>query len=192
MTNCFCCFSVTESWPLWSHGLRHSRVSCPSLSPEVCLNSCPLNQWCHPTISSSVIPFITYPQFFPASGSFPKSRLFASGGQSIEDSASAPALPMNIQGWLPLVLTGPLQSKAISFELCSILKHQFFGAQPSLWSKSHIHTWLLGEKQQQQQHSFDYTLLTFIGKIMSLLFNMPFRFIIAFLPRSKCLLISWL
>jgi len=150
MTNCFCCFSVTESWPLWSHGLRHSRVSCPSLSPEVCLNSCPLNQWCHPTISSSVIPFITYPQFFPASGSFPKSRLFASGGQSIGASSSASILPMNIQGWFPLGLTGllSLMSKRLSsiFSLALQFKCQFFGTQPSLWSNSHIHTWLL-EKQ---------------------------------------------
>ena len=89
---------------LWSHGLQHARLPCPSPSPGACSNSCPLNQWYHPTISSSVIPFSSWPQSFPASGSFPMSQLFTSGGQSI--GASTSVLPMNIQDWFPLGLTG--------------------------------------------------------------------------------------
>ena len=86
---------------LWPHGLQHASLPCPSQSPRVCSNSCPLHQWCHPTISSSIIPF-SCPQSFPASGSFAMSQLFASGGQSIQCFASAPVLSMNIQGWFPL------------------------------------------------------------------------------------------
>ena len=88
------------------HGLQHVRLPCPSPTPGVCSNSCPSSQWCHPTISSSVIPFSSYLQSFPASGSFPLSQFFASGGQSIGVSASASVLPMNIQDWFPLGLTG--------------------------------------------------------------------------------------
>ena len=102
-------------------------------------------QWCHPTISSSVIPFSSCPQFFPASGSFAMSQLFISGGQSTGASATASVLPINIQGWFPLGLTGliSLQSKGPSrvFSSTAVWKYQFFGAQPSSWS--HIHTWLL-------------------------------------------------
>ena len=116
----------------------------PSGSPGVCSNSCPLSQWCHPTISSSVVPFSSCPQSFPASGSFPVSQTFASGGQSI--GASASVLPMNSQGWFPLGLTGliSLLSKGLSrvFFSTTIRKHQFFGTQPSLSSKSFC-TWLL-------------------------------------------------
>ena len=90
---------------LQPHGLQHARLPCPSLSPRVCSNSCPLSWWCHPTTSSSVIPFSSCPQPFPASASFPISWLFASCGQSIEASASASGLPMNIQDWFPLGLT---------------------------------------------------------------------------------------
>ena len=98
------CSVVSNSW--WHHGLQHARLPCPSLSPQACSNSYPLNQWYHPTISSSVAPFSSCPQSFPASGSFPVSKLFISGGQSIGDSALASVLPMNIQGWFPLGLTG--------------------------------------------------------------------------------------
>ena len=91
---------------LWPHGLQHARFPCPSLSPRVCSNSCPLSRWCHPTISSSVAPFSSCPQSFPASGSFPVSQFFTSSGQSIGASASAAVLPMNIQGRFPLGLTG--------------------------------------------------------------------------------------
>ena len=101
---------------LWPHALQHARLPCPSPSPRVCSNSCPLSQWCHPTMSSSVVPFSSCPQYFPASRSFPMSWLFASDGQSAGASASASVLPMNIQGWFPLGLTGliSLLSKGLS------------------------------------------------------------------------------
>ena len=107
----------------------------------------PLSWWCHPNISSSVIPFSSCLQSFPASGSFPMSQLFSSGGQNIEASAPASALSINIQGLFPLELTGliSLLSKGLSrvFSNTTVWKHQFFGTQPSLWSKSHLCTWLL-------------------------------------------------
>ena len=113
----------------------------------VCSNSCPLRQWCHPAISSSVTLFSSCLQSFPASRSFPMSQFFPSGGQSTGASASASVLPMNIQDWFPLGLTGliSLQSKGLSrvFSNTTVQKHQFFGTQPSLWSKLHICTWLL-------------------------------------------------
>ena len=114
--------------------------------PELTQNSCPLSQWCHPTISSSVIPFSSRPQSFPAAGSFPVSQFFASGGQSIGASASASVLPMNMD-WFPLRWTGwiSLPSKGLSrvFSNTTVQNHRFFSAQLSLWSNSHIHTWLL-------------------------------------------------
>ena len=131
--------------------LQHARLPCPSPTPGACSNSCPSSQWCHPTISSSVIPFSSCPQSFPASGSFLISQLFASGSQSIGVSASASVLPKNTQDWFPLGLIGltPLQSKGLSrvFSNTIVQKHQFFGTQPSLWSNSHIHTWLLEKPQ---------------------------------------------
>ena len=159
------------------HGLQHSRLPCPSLSPGACSNSCPLSWWCHPTILSSVAPFSSCAQSFPASGSFPMSHLFASGGQGIGASVLASVLPNNIQDWFPLELTALifLQSKGLStvFSNTTVQKHQFSGTQSSLWSSSHIHTWLL-------------------EKVISLLFNTLSRFVIAFLPRRIHLLISWL
>ena len=119
-------------------------------SPRVCWNARPLSLWCHPTILSSVTPFSSCLQSFPASGAFPVSQFFPSGGWSIEVSASASVLPMNIQGWLPLRLTDLIfLSKGLSrvFSSTAVWKHQFFSAQPSLWSNSHIHTWLLGKPQ---------------------------------------------
>ena len=111
------------------HGLQHARLPCPSPTPGACLNSCPSNQWCHPTISSSVVPFSSHLQSFPASGSFPVSQFFMSGGQSIGASASASVLPMNIQGWFPLGWTGwiSLKSKGPSrvFSNTTVQKHQF-------------------------------------------------------------------
>ena len=121
------------SCSLWPHGLRHSRVPRPSPSSGFCSNSCPLSWWCHPTISSSVVLFSSCPQSFPASGFFPVSQLFASGGQSIGPSASV--LPMNIDDWFPLGLTCliSLLSKGLSrvFSSITIWKQQFFGIQPS-------------------------------------------------------------
>ena len=128
---------------LWPHGLQHSRLHSPSLSPGVSSNSCPSSWWCHPTISSSVILFSSCLQSFTASGAFSMSLFFTSG----EVSASASVLPMNIQDWFPLGLTGwiSLQSKGLSrvFSNTIVQKHQFFGAQPSLWSNAHICTRLL-------------------------------------------------
>ena len=127
------------------HGPQHSRLLCPPLSPGVCSNSCPLSQRCYLTISSSTVPFSFYLQSFPASGSYPMSWLFASGGQSVGASASASALPMNIQGWFPLGLTGliSLQSRRLSrvFSSTTIWKDIFSGTQHSLWFNSRIHTW---------------------------------------------------
>ena len=112
---------------LWPYELEHSRLPCPSLTPGACSNSYPLSQWCHPTISSSVIPFSSCCRSCPASGSFPMSQLFASCGQSIGASALASVLPMNIQNWFPLGLTGliSLQSKGLSsiFSNSTIQKH---------------------------------------------------------------------
>ena len=129
--------SLSVSNSLWPHGLQHTRLPC-SPSPGVCSNSCPLSQWCQTTISSSVVPFSSCLQSFPVSGSFLKSQLFTSGGQSIGASASASVLQMNVQGWFPLGWTGliSLLSKGLSrvFSNSTVQKHQFFGAQPSLWS----------------------------------------------------------
>ena len=121
---------------LWPHGHQHTRLPCPSPTPGVHLNSCPLSWWCHPTISSSVVPFSSCLQSFPASGSFQMNHLFSSGGQSTGVSASTSVLPMNIQDWFPLGLTGwiSLQAKGLSrvFSNTTVQKHQFFNAQLSL------------------------------------------------------------
>ena len=127
---------LVMSSSLQPHGLQHSRPPCPSPTPRAHSNSCPLSQWCHPTISFSVDPFSSCPQFFPASGSSPMSQLFASGGQSIGVSASTSVLPMNTQDWFPLAWTGliSLQPKGLSgvFSNTTVQKHQFFCAQLSL------------------------------------------------------------
>ena len=132
---------------LWPHESQHARPPCPSPTPGVHSNSCPLSQWCHPTISSSVVPFSSCPQSLPASGSSPMSQLFTWGGQSIGVSASTSVLPMNTQDWSPLGWTGwlSLQSKGLSsiFSNTTLQKHQFFCAQLSSPSNSHIHTWPL-------------------------------------------------
>ena len=122
------------------------QVPCPSSTPGACSNSCPSSRWCHPTISSSVILFSSCLHFFPASGSFPMSQYFPSGGQSIGFSALASILPMNIQDRFPLGWTGWifLQSKGLQvFSNTIVQKHQFFGAQLSSQPNSHIHIWLL-------------------------------------------------
>ena len=141
-------FSVTQSCPTFCNPMDCSFPGFPVLHhlPEFA-NSCPSSRWCHPTVSSVVVLFSYCLQSFPVSGSLPVSRLFASGGQSIEALASASVLPMNIQDWFPLELAGliSLQSTGLSrvFSNTTAQKHQFFGAQPSLWSNSHIHTRLL-------------------------------------------------
>ena len=136
---------------LQSHWVQHSSLPYPSLCPGACSNSCPLSRWCHPTVSSSVVPFFSCPQSFPPSGSFLMSQFFASGGQRIGVSASV--LPMNIQCWFPLGWTGwiSLQSKGLSrvFSSPTVQKHQFFSTQPSLWCNSHIRTWLLEKNSRK-------------------------------------------
>ena len=132
---------------LWPHELQHARPPCPSPTPRVHLDSCPWTQWCHPVIPSSVVPFSSCPQSLPASESFPMSQLFAQGGQSIGVSALASFLPKNTQDWSPSEWTAwiSLQSKGLSrvFSNTTVQKHQFFGAQLSSQSNSHIHTWPL-------------------------------------------------
>ena len=132
--------SVTQSDSLRPHELQHARPTCLSQTPRVHPNPCPSSWWCHSTISSSAIPFSSCPQSFPASGSFPVSQLFASGGQSIGVSTSASVLPMNIQDWSPLGWTGwiSLQSKGLSrvFSNTTVQKHQFFGTVILLWSNT--------------------------------------------------------
>ena len=129
---------------LQPHGQQHVKLSCPSPTPGVYSNSCPSSWRCHPTISSSVVPFSSCLQSFPPSGSFSMSQSFATGGQTIGVSASASVLPTNIQDWFALGLTDliTLQSKGLSrvFSNTTVQKHQFFGAQLSLWSNSHNHT----------------------------------------------------
>ena len=131
---------------LWPHELQHARLPCPSPTPGACSNSCPLSWWGYPTISFSVVSSSCL-QSFPASGSFPMSQLFTSGGQSIGASASESVLPMTIQDWFPLgwIAWISLQSKGLSrvFPNTIVQKHQFFSTQLSLWSDSYIHTWLL-------------------------------------------------
>ena len=172
---------------LWPHGLQHTRPPCPSPTPRVYSNTCPLSQWCHPTVSSSVVPFSSRLQSFPASGSFQLSQFFMSGGQSIGVSASASVLPM-IQGWFPWGLTSLIS--LCQRTLKSLLQHH--GSKASilqcsvLFMVQHSHSYMTTGK------TIALTRWTFVCKVMSLLFNMLSRLVITFLPRSKRLLISWL
>ena len=174
---------------LQPHGLQHSRLPCPSPSPGACSDSCPLSWWCHPTVSSSVIPFSSCLQSFPTSGCFLMSLFFSSGSQSIGVSASASVLPMNTQDWFPLGLIGliSLQSKGLSrvFSSTTIQKHQI------LWRSAFFMAQFL-DPYMTTGKTIALTTWTFVSKVMSLLFNTLSRFVIAFLPRSKRLLISWL
>ena len=172
---------------LWPHGVQHARFPCLSLPPRVCANSCPLSQWCHPTISSSVSPFSSCPQSFLASGSFQMSWLFSWGGQSTGASGSASVLPMNIQGWFPLGLTGliSLLSKGLSrvFTNTTIQNHQFFRLNLLYGlTVTFVHNYWIN-------HSFDYTdlchevirldatILVFEWWVLSQLFHSPFTLI---------------
>ena len=158
---------------LWPHGLQHTRPPCLSPTTGVHSNSCPLSRWCHPTIASSVVPFSSFLQSFPASGSFPVTQLFTSGGQNIGVSASASVLSINIQGWFPLGLTGLiLQSKGASrvFSSTTIWKHQFFGTQHSLMVQ-------LSHQYKTTGKTIVLIIQTF-GKVMSLIFNTLFWFVI--------------
>ena len=166
---------------LQPHGLQHTRLPCPSPTPGACSNSCSLSRWCHPTISSSVVHFSFCFQSFPASGSFPRSQFYASGGQSTGVSASASVLPMNIQDWFPLGGTGwiSLQSKGLS----SFLQHHNSKAS-ILWHSAFFIVQLL-HPYVTTGKTIALTRWTFVGKVMSLLFNILSRLVIDFLPRSK-------
>ena len=151
---------------LWPHGLQHAMPPCPSPTPGVYSNSCLLSRWCHPTISSSVVSF-SFLQSLPVLGSFPMSRFFTSGGQSLGASVSTSVLPMNIQDWFPLGWTGWIssQSKGLSrlFSNTTVQKHQFLSTQLSSWSN--LHPYMTTGK------TIALTIQTFVGKVMFLLFN---------------------
>ena len=161
------------------HGLQHTSLPCPSPAPEACLNSCPSSRWYHLTISSSVVPFSSCPQSFPASGSFQMSHLFASGGQSIGASASTSVLPMDTQDfrmdWLDLL--------AVQVTLKSILQHHSSKAS-ILWCLAFFIV-QFSPPYMTTGKTIALTRWTFVGKVMSLLFNMLSRLVITFLPRSK-------
>ena len=170
------------------HGLQHTSPPCPSPTPRVYSDSCPLSRWCHPTISSSVIPFSSRLKSFPASGSFPMSQLFASGGQSIRVSVSASVLPMDIQDSIPLGWTGwiSLQAKGLS----SLLQHHNSKAS-FLWHSAFFIV-QLSHPYMTTGKTIALIRMTFGSKVMSLFFDMLSRLVTVFLPRSKHLLIWWL
>ena len=175
---------------LQPHGLQHARPPCPSPTPRVYSNSCPLSRWCHPTISSSVVPFSSCLQSFPAAGSFPMSQPFASGGQSTAVSASTSVLPMNTQDWSPLGWTGWMDLLAVQGTLKSLLQHH--SSKASILQHSAFFTVQLSHPYMTTGKPIALTRWTFVGKVKSLLFNMLSRLVITFLQRSKHLLISWL
>ena len=170
------------------HESQHARPPCPSPTPGVHSDSRPSSQWCHPAISSSVIPFSSYPQPLPASGSFPMSQLFTWGGQSIGVSASASFLPKKSQGWSPSEWTG--------WTPCSLRDSQESSPTPQFKSINSSALSLLHSPTLTSIHDHRKTTAltrrTFVGKVMSLLLNMLSRLVITFLPRSKRLLIWWL
>ena len=180
----FNCSVVSNS--LQPHGLQHARLPCPS--PGACSNSCPLSWWCHPTILCSVIPFSSHLKYFPASGSFQVSQFFTLGAQSTGVSALASVLPMNIQDWFLLGLTGwiSLQSKGLS-RVCSNTS-----SKASILQRSAFFIVQLSHPYMTTGKIIALTRWTFVGKVRSLLFNMLSRLVITLLPRSKHLLISWL
>ena len=165
---------------------QHARLPCSLPAPGACSNSCPLSRWSHPTTSSCVVPFSCCPQSFSASGSFPVNQLFTSGGQSIGTSASA--FPMNIQGWFPLGLTALI---SLLFKgLSRVLQHH--SSKASILRRSAFFMILVSHPYITIGKTIALTGRTFVGKVMSLLFNKLSRLVIAFLPRNKRLLISWL
>ena len=174
----FSCSVVSDS--LRPYGLQHARPPCPSSTPGVYSDSCPLSWWCHPNIWSSVIPFSSHLQSFPRSGSFQTSQFFASGSQSIGASASASVLPMNIQDWFPSGLTGwiSLQSKGLS----RVLQHH--SSKASILGCSAFFIVQVSHPYMTTGKTIALTRQTFVGKVMSLLFNMLSRLVITFLPRS--------
>ena len=158
------------------------RTPCPSPTPGACSNSCPLSQWCHPTISSSVVPFSSCLQSFPTSGSFPVSQFFASGGQSISPSNEYSGLISFRMDWLDVL--------AVQGTLKNLLQH--YSSKASILWCSAFFIVQLSHPYMTTGKTIALIRRTFVGKVMSLLFNMLSRLVIAFLPMSKCLLISWL
>ena len=161
---------------------QYAKPPCPSPTPGVYPNSCPSSQWCHPAISSSVVPLFSCPQSLPASGSFPISQLFVWSGQTTGVSASASVLPMNTQDWSPLGWTG--------WTLKSLL--QYHTSKASILQCSAFFTVQLSHPYMTTGKTIALTRQTFVDKVMSLLLNMLSSLVITFLPRSKRLLISWL
>ena len=168
------------------HKLQHTRLLCPPLSPRVCSNSCPLSRWCYLTISSSAAPLSSCAQYFPASGSFPMSQLFASGGQSIGVSALASVLSMNIQDWFPLGLTG-LISLLSKGALNSLLQHHNLKAS-ILWCSAFFMA-QLSQLYMTPGKTIALNRWIFVNKVMPLLFSVLSKLVIAFPPRSMCHLI---
>ena len=169
---------------LQPHELQHTRLPCPSLSPGVCSDSCLLSQWCHPTILSSIIPFSPCPQSFPESGSFQRISSSHQAAKVLELQLQHQSFQWIFRvdflyDWLVWSPCNPRDSQG--FSNTTIWKHQFFRTQPSLWSSSHIH--------MTTGKTIALTIQTFVSKVLSLLFNTLSRLVIAFLPRSKCLLI---
>ena len=171
------------------HESQHARPPCPSPTPGVHSDPHPLSQWCHPAISSSVVPFSSCPQSLPASGSFPMSQLFTRGGQSIGVSASASVLPMNTQDWSHLGWTGWILL-AVQGTCKSLLQHH--SSKASILRRSAFFTVQFSHPYTTTGKTLALTRQTFVGKVTSLLLNMLSRLVIIFLPMSKYLLISWL
>ena len=174
---------------LWPHGLQHARLPCPSPTPRTFSNSCPSSQWCHPTISSSVITFSSHLQSFPAPGSFQMSQFFTSDDQSIGISASASVLPMNIQDWFPLGFTGWIF--LLSNWLSRVFSNTTVQKASIVWCSAFFIV-QLSLLYVTTGKTIALTRQIFVVKVTSVLFNMLSRLVLAFLPRSKHLLISWL
>ena len=175
-------------------GLQHARLPCPSLISRVCSNSCPLSWWCHPTISSSAAPFSFYLQSLPASGSFPMSCLFTSDSRSIGASASASVFSMSLfnQPWIGLISfrIDWFDLLTVQGTLRSLLQHHS-SKESILWCSTFF-TVQLSQSSMTTRKTIALTIQIFVGRVTSLLFNTLSRFVIAFLPRSNRLLISWL
>ena len=164
---------------LWPHRLQHARLPCLSPAPRACSNSSPLSWWCHPIISSSVVPFSSCPQSLPASESFPMSQLFAWGGQSIGVSTLASVLPILIQGWFPLWIDW-FNLLAVQGTLKSLLQHH--SSKASILWRTDFFLVQLSHSYMTTGKAIGFTRQNFVGKVMSLLFNMLSRFVTAFLP----------
>ena len=182
--------SLNHVWLLQPHESQHARPPCPSPIPRVHPNSCVLSRWCHPAISSSVVPFSSCPQSLQASESFPMSQLFARGGQSTGVSASASVLPINTQDWLVSFRMDWLDLLAVQGTLKSLLQHH--SSKASILKRSAFFTVQLSHPYTTTGKTIALTRRTCVDKVIPLLFNMLSRLVITFLPRSKRLLISWL